>query len=78
MQEYESFNQTFIQIALADELPFAKKLYIDYARHNGLYEYSTMTLACWAHLTLKKSFKPEEAMVILNFTMAPLYIIFAN
>ncbi len=72
-------NSTFIQLALSgDELPFAKKLYIDYARHNGLYEYSTMTLGAWAHLVLKKNLKPEEAMAILNFTTAPLYIIYAN
>lgn len=54
---------------------FSSKVYMDYTRHNGLYEYSTMTLGAWAHLALKKNFKPEEAMAILNFTTAPLYII---
>jgi hypothetical protein len=57
---------------------FTQKLYIDYTRHNGLYEYNSMAMASWVHLTIKKNLKPEEAFAILNFTMAPFYIIADN
>jgi len=57
---------------------YTQKVYFDYTRHNGLYEYNKMALASWVHLTVKKNYKPEDAFAILNFTMAPFYILSAG
>jgi hypothetical protein len=43
-----------------------------------LYEYNKYSFAIWAHLTTKKNYKPEEAMAILNFTLAPIHILSEN
>jgi hypothetical protein len=37
-----------------------------------------MTLGSWAHLAIKKKIPAEDAMAILNFTSAPIYLIFAD
>lgn len=72
-------NEQFMSLVFSPNDPtFSQKLYIDYARHNGLYEYNKMALAIWAHLTLKKNFKPEEAFSIINLTLAPFHILSAK
>lgn len=72
-------NEQVVSLAFAPgKTAFSKKLYLDYSRHNGLYEYANMTLPAWVHLCLKKNFKPEEGLAILNFTLAPYHILGSN
>lgn len=76
MSHFDEMNEQFMSLVLTPNDPtFSQKLYIDYARHNGLYEYNRMALAAWVHLTLKNNLKAEEAMSIINFTLAPFHIL---
>ena len=51
------------------------KIYMDFARHNGVYEYGHISLALWGHLVIQKNHPPADAFALLNFSMLPYYLI---
>jgi hypothetical protein len=59
-----------------NETRFEINTYMDYTRHNGLYEYSSWSLPLWAHICVKKKMKPCDAIAVLNFSMLPYYTAF--
>ena len=49
---------------------------VNFARHNGLYEYTDCTLPLWANMYVKEKIEPSEGINLLNFSMIPYYSVF--
>lgn len=76
-EESNAYNQKFFEILMAQEDPrFETGVYLDYTRHNGLYEYCSYCLPLWAHVMTKKKMKAPDALAVLNFSMLPIYTAF--
>jgi hypothetical protein len=78
MQHYAEMNEQVLPLFLTEDGLFTQKVYIDYARHNFLYEYGDASLGAWYHLVVKKNYKPEEAMGIMAFSLSPYNIILSK
>lgn len=78
-QESSGFNQGIFSKLMSEEDPrFEMGVYLDFTRHNGLYEYNSYSLPLWAHVMNKKKFKPSEALAVLNFSMLPILACYRN
>ena len=53
-------------------------VYLDFTRHNGLYEYGTWSLPIWAQIVTKKKMSPSKAMAALNYSMLPYYSVYKS
>jgi len=53
---------------------FEVNVFMDYARHNGLSQYSDWTLPLWARSIQKRKLQPVNAFRAITFSMSPYYI----
>ena len=78
-QDSSNFNQAIFSRLISQEDPrFELSVYLDFTRHNGLYEYKNYSLPLWAHVTVKKKMKPAEALAVINFSMLPILACYRN
>ena len=73
--EYEPmFTEIVLQVmnSLWNE-SFLFEVYHDFARHNGMYEFSRISITIWASSVLLNGFSAVEALKILNYSMIPFY-----
>lgn len=55
---------------------FQVEVFVDFTRHNGLYEYPQWSLPIWAQIITKRKMTANEAMAVMNFSLLPYFTVY--
>jgi hypothetical protein len=78
-RDSSDFNQNIFSRLMSQEDPrFDVAVYLDFTRHNMLYEFSNLSLPLWAHVMIKKKMKAADALAVINLSMLPIYACYKN